>query len=312
MRLNASMSPITDPYGRPLTNLRISITQKCDLQCFFCHKEGEPKKTHTEMTPREIGRIATVAANLGINRVKLTGGEPLLRSDIVDVVREVCSIEGVEEAAMTTNGVLLGGLARSLREAGLRRVNVSVPSLDRDMYRSVAGVDAADRVVAGVRAAVDAGLYPVKVNMVLLRGLTEGRVEEMIRWTAENGLVLQLIEFESPVESELYERYHMDLGGVEAMLAGRAERVETRRMQKRRKYFLRGGGEVEVVRPMHNRDFCGNCNRLRVTSDGRFKPCLFRDDNTVDFLSAMRSGASDEELRRLLLKAASRRRPYFT
>ena len=310
---NASVDRlITDPYGRPVDNLRVSITQSCDLRCFFCHREGEPRQTPIEMTPKEIGRVVAVAAGLGVNRIKLTGGEPLLREDVVDVVYEVSHADEVKEVAMTTNGVLLAKLAQSLREAGLGRVNVSVPSLNPEVYRRVAGVDAAETVLEGVRAAVDASLWPVKVNMVVLRGLTEEKVEEMIRFTVENGLVLQLIEFESrDGSSELYHTYHVDLTPIEAMLEARAERVTVRRMQKRRKFFLRDGGEVEVVRPMHNIEFCGSCSRLRVTSDGRFKPCLFRDDNTVDFLTPMRSGASDANISRLLLEAVGKRKPYF-
>ena len=303
---------IKDPYGRPVDNLRLSVTQECDLRCFFCHREGESRHAYSEMSPDEMERVVSVAASLGVGRVKLTGGEPLLRGDIAEVVRRLSSIPRIREVAVTTNGILLGGLAGPLRAAGLTRVNVSLPSLDVAVYRAVTGVDAVGMVRDGIVAAVEAGLSPVKVNMVMLRGLNDGEVEKMIDFTADSGLILQLIEFEAPSPDFAYYRdYHMDLGGLEEILGKRAEQVVVRRMHKRRKYFLKGGGEVEVVRPMHNATFCGNCSRLRVTSDGRFKPCLFRDDNTVDFLTPIRSGATDEAIKSMFLEAVSRRKPYF-
>lgn len=304
---------IKDPFGRPVDNLRLSVTQRCNLKCFFCHREGEDYAADREMTPMEIERVVRVAVALDIGKVKLTGGEPLLRSDIVDIVGRLSRIPRLREVAMTTNGILLGSLAGPLKAAGLARVNVSLGSLKPESYQAITGVGCLSEVLAGIKEAVRMGLSPVKVNMVLLKGLNDSQVSSMVDFTRENGLVLQLIEFESPTpEGEYYRTYHMRLDEVEEELKGRTTRTVVRRMQKRRKYFLEGGGEVEVVRPMHNTSFCGSCSRLRVTSDGKFKPCLFRTDNLVDFLTPMRNGASDEKIKSLLLEAVSRRRPYFT
>ncbi|MFH0897031.1 MAG: GTP 3',8-cyclase MoaA, partial [Candidatus Bathyarchaeota archaeon] len=248
-----------------------------------------------------------------IKKVKLTGGEPLLRTDIVEIVGKLSNIPHIQEVAMTTNGTYLKSLAGPLKVAGLARVNVSLGSLDPECFSSITGVEGVGQTLEGIKEAARVGLSPIKVNMVVLKGLNDNQVSAMIEYTGEYSLILQLIEFESPnSEGGYYSRYHSDLAEIEMELKEKAARVTVRRMQKRRKYFLDGGGEVEVVRPMHNTSFCMNCSRLRVTSDGKFKPCLFVADNLVDFLTPMRNGATDEEVKALLLVAVNRRRPYFT
>jgi cyclic pyranopterin phosphate synthase len=302
---------LVDPYGRPVESIRISVTQRCNLNCFYCHLEGEVPRKNAEMTPREIQRIAEVAASFSIKKFKLTGGEPLVRSDILEIIRGIKAVNGVEEVSMTTNGVLLLQYAEQLKDAGLARVNVSLDTLHREAFKRITGVDALRAVIAGVRAATEAGLHPVKVNMVLLKGVNEDEVPEMIEFAAENGLILQIIEFESPLEGELYDKYHADLETIEESLRSKARKVTVRRMHHRKKYFLSNGGEVEIVRPMHNTEFCQYCNRMRVTSDGKLKPCLFRNDNLVDILKPIRKGASNEKLKALFLEAVKRRKPYF-
>jgi len=264
------------------------------------------------MSPAEIERVVQVAASLGVVKVKLTGGEPLLRKDITEIVRRVSVIPHIQEVALTTNGINLGNLALPLKANGLRRVNVSIPSLDPEVYKAVTGTDALNQVLAGIRGASAANLRPIKVNMVVLKGLTEHQLWDMIGFTKRHDLILQLIEFESPDPTTgAYPRYHADLTHIEAELEANAKEITVRDMQKRRKFFLRGGGEVEVVRPMHNTNFCANCNKLRVTSDGKFKPCLFRADNLIDFLTPLRAGASDAVLEKLYQEAVMARRPYF-
>ncbi|HDJ04809.1 MAG TPA: GTP 3',8-cyclase MoaA, partial [Candidatus Bathyarchaeota archaeon] len=171
-----------------------------------------------------------------------------------------------------------------------------------------------DAAVSGIKDAVDAGLSPVKVNMVLMKGINDDQVWEMVDFARRNGLILQLIELESfhGRLEEVYLRRHLDLSGIEEELERRAVRVVVREVHHRRKYILPEGVEVEVVKPMHNTEFCKYCNRLRVTSDGRLKPCLFRDDNLVDILGPMRRGASEADLKELFLEAVRKRKPYFT
>jgi cyclic pyranopterin phosphate synthase len=303
---------IEDSYGRPVTSIRVSITQRCNLHCFYCHREGEANGSYTEMTPEEIRRIVSVAGFFDIGRVKLTGGEPLLRSDILEILRKIKSVPEVSEVSMTTNGTLLSGLAKPLKEAGLDRVNVSLDTRSRETYKSITRADMFGSVVDGIDEAVKAGLSPVKVNMVVLKGVNVEQVWSMMDFARENGLILQLIEFESANEDDLYHRYHSDLNQIENELRIKAEKIIVRRMHHRRKYLLPEGVEVEVVRPMHNTEFCRYCNRIRVTSDGKFKPCLFRTDNLVDCLGPMRKGASDETLKKLFIESVNRRRPYFT
>lgn len=303
---------LIDPCGRPVESIRISVTQRCNLSCFYCHREGEDIKHGEEMTPEEIKRIVEVAASFSIKKVKLTGGEPLARKDIVEIVQKIWSTRGVEEISMTTNGVLLAKCAQRLKDAGLARVNVSLGTLNPEKFKQITCVDAFKKVIMGIQTAAKVGLKPVKVNMVLLRNINEDEVSDMIRFTAENGLILQIIELETPNETEAYKKYHVKLNDVKFFLEAMAEKVVIREMHHRRKYFLKGGGEVEVVNPMHNTEFCKYCNRIRVTSDGKLKPCLLRNDNLVDFVGPLRQGASNDTLKALFVEAVNKRKPFFT
>jgi cyclic pyranopterin phosphate synthase len=303
---------LKDNYGRPLLNLRIALTRPCNLHCSFCHAEGEDKfaENHVEMTADEVVRIAKVAVRLGVSRIKLTGGEPLLRKDIVQIVRGIASIPGLEELSMTTNGTLLEPLARELRANGLKRVNINLPTIDGEIYCKLTG-GRLENVLDGVKAAVEAGLNPVKLNMLVLRGVNDFQVAEMIDFAREVGAVLQLIELEPiNISREYYATYHKPLGEYEEMLNQKAVKVETRKHMQNRRIFHLQDVKVEVVHPIENTDFCWHCTRLRVTSDGKLKPCLMRNDNTVDILTPMRNGATDKELVELFKLANQRRQPY--
>jgi len=304
---------LIDNYGRPLLNLRMAITRRCNLRCQFCHREGEENHTETsadEMTVDEIVRIAQVAARVGISRIKLTGGEPLMRKDIVEIVKGIASIPRVTDLSMTTNGTMLAFLAEELHTSGLRRVNISVPTLEGEIYGKLTG-GRLGNALAGVSAAVEAGFSPVKLNMLILNGVNDSAVPEMVEFASENGAVLQLIELEPVnIDDSYYHVNHKSLDEYEAMLTQKAVSVETRRyMQSRRVYHL-PDVTVEVVHPIENTEFCRHCTRLRVTSGGELKPCLMRSDNLVDVLMAMRRGASDEQLTELFALANERRCPY--
>jgi cyclic pyranopterin phosphate synthase len=299
---------VEDRFGRPLRSLRISVTGECNLRCFYCHREGM-EGGGRRMSAEELGRVAEVASSLGMGRVKLTGGEPLLREDLEEVVREVS--EHAEEVSLVTNGVGLVGRAGALAEAGLRRVNVSLDTLDPEKYARLTGIRALDRVIGGIEAALDVGLVPVKLNMLLLRGVNEGEVERMVEFAGERGLKLQLLElirlpWDPP---RIYEVFHLDLSGVEGWLREKGREVGRREQNARRVYRL-DGAEVEVVRPMHNSEFCLYCSRLRLTHDGYLKPCLMRRDNLVDLLTPLREGR-EEEVKRAFELAVERREPFF-
>ncbi len=296
--------PLIDSYNRMVTSLRISVTQRCNLNCIYCHHEGEVTHAHahSEISKDTITALVRAALAHGVGKVKFTGGEPLCRSDFVDIVAE---LPALKEVSVTTNGTLLSKCAYDLAEAGLRRVNVSLDTLRPERYQRITGggSDALDSVLDGVCAAVDAGLTPVKLNMVLLGGINDDEIWDLINFARSNrDVILQIIElmdFTGICET-------VDMGAVEDTLRARASEIVTRRMHRRRKYMV-DGAEVELVRPIDNSLFCANCNRLRVTSDGKLKGCLLSNDNLISI-----SGASEEEMHKLLERSVAMRKPYYS
>jgi len=303
------LDPLVDPYGRPVTSLRISVTQRCNLACFFCHREGE-HNPGVEMTPSEIGRLVEVAAELGVTKVKSTGGEPLMRSDIVEVTRMISP--HVREVSITTNAILLPPVARQLREAGLSRVNISLHSLRREAVQRIAGVDCLDKVKTGIEAASEAGLKPIKLNFVVMKGLNSDEISDMLLLSAETGSILQLIEYQRLERGvERWGDLYYDLTPLENKWSGEAVKIVEQEMHRRKRYTLPGGATVEVVRPIHNTVFCANCNRLRLTSDGSLKPCLMRSDNLIPAVQLIRGGAPKSELVSAFWRATDLRAPYW-
>jgi len=301
-----------DNCGRPALNLRISLTQRCNLKCVYCHREGQfPGSILPEMTTDEVLRIARMAVSLGMTRIKLTGGEPLLRSDIVDIVRGLAAIPGLHDLAMTTNGTDLSVLASPLREAGLRRVNINLPSLDPKTYAMVNGGDL-NEALNGVGAAVNAGFYPVKLNTLVLNGLNTDAIPKMIEFAAQSHVILQLMELEPiNVKDDFYKEHFFSLESFEEELKKQAVEVQTRGDMQNRHVYTLPEVKVEVVHPIENTAFCASCTRLRVTSDGKLKPCLMVNDNLVDVLTPIRNGATEEELEELFIMAVKRREPYY-
>ncbi len=286
------------------------MTQKCNMHCPYCHREGETNPS-TVMSVEEIVHIVKTALGLGISRVKLTGGEPLLRKDVLDIVEGIAELRGLRDLSMTTNGTFLEAMAKDLKMKGLNRVNVSLPTLNPETYRNLMGGNLRD-AIEGVRAAVEAELYPVKLNMLMLKNVNEREVERMIQFAERTMTILQLIELEPlNLSDAYYERYHLHLNEFDHKLKEQALEVRTREyMQNRRVYFL-PRVKVEVIHPIENTEFCARCTRIRVTSDGKVKPCLMRNDNLVDVLTPLRNGANDEELTKLFLEAIKRREPYY-
>lgn len=300
-----------DNYGRPFLNFRVSITQKCNLRCPYCHREGQPSSP-IEMTPDEIAGISRIAAELGAHDVKLTGGEPLLRKDVTDIVRLLSDIKGIREVSLVTNGTLLTNLlAKRLRQNGLTRVNVNLPSIDEATYRRLTSGELQE-ALRGVRAATNAGLTPVKINMLLLKGENENHVDQMTKFAGSIGAVLQVIELEPLNVEDLYFReHHCTLELIEDRIAKAANKVELRPSMHARRVYTLGNVKVELVHPVENTEFCLHCSRVRLTSDGKIKPCLMTNDGVVDILSPLRSGKGEEELRRLFVDVVRHRRPFF-
>lgn len=301
-----------DSCGRPALNLRISLTQRCNLKCVYCHREGQfPGSNLPEMTKDEVLRIARTAVSLGMTRLKLTGGEPLLRADIVEIVHGLAEIPGLHDLAMTTNGTRLSVLSESLKEAGLKRVNINLPSLDPKTYSMVNG-GSLNHALDGVAAAVKADLHPVKLNTLVLRGINVDDIPKMIEFARQNQVILQLMELEPVnIKDDFYNEHFFSLESFEGELKNQALEVQTRGDMQNRHVYKLSGVTVEVVHPIENTAFCARCTRLRVTSDGKLKPCLMVNDNLVDILGPMRSGADDEELKQLFVTAVKRREPYY-
>jgi cyclic pyranopterin phosphate synthase len=254
-------------------------------------------------------RLARAARQLGIRKLKLTGGEPLLRDDVVALVKKLAPY--FEELSMTTNGTMLSQHAARLKNAGLARVNVSLDSLRPRTYACITARDLLRGVLAGVKRAVASGLL-VKLNVVLLRGLNTNEVENIISFSAANRTILQLIELTASREGtaeRVYQRYHYSLEPLEQWLHARAHRTKVRELHRRKKYFLPWDGaevEVEVVRPMHNTQFCRNCTRLRVTADGLLKGCIFASRGY-----RLEPDDYEEAIRAKLVAATFSRAPYW-
>ncbi len=278
---------LIDDYGREIRSLRFSITNRCNLNCIYCHREGEGRRELVEEISAELViEIARVASGyFNIRKIKFSGGEPLMRDDLVDIVQGMRDFE--DDISATTNGVFLKKYAAELADAGMDRVNVSLDSLKEERYDFItSSSNNLPKVIEGIYSAIDAGLTPVKLNMVLLKGINDDEIVGMMDFVRECNkrggggvVILQLIEL-IPYFNPSVQNYEADFYGVEAELKSKASAIKTRRMQHRRKYFV-DGVEVEVVHPIDNTEFCANCSRLRITSDGKIKPCLLRNDHLV-------------------------------
>ena len=262
------------------------------------------------MTMNEIVRIAKIAVNLGISRIKLTGGEPLMRADILDIVRGIAVLPNLADLSMTTNGTLLSQFARELRAIGLKRVNISLPTLDADVYAKLTG-GRLEEALRGVKTAVETGFNPVKLNMLVLKDVNDSNVQEMISFARETGTILQLIELEPiNITSAYYSEHHKSLNAYEEALKQDALEVETREFMHNRHVYTMPDVRVEIIHPIENTEFCMHCTRLRLTSDGKLKPCLMRNDNLIDVLTPIRDGADDKELSELFEKINVIRAPF--
>jgi GTP 3',8-cyclase len=262
------------------------------------------------MSVQEIVRIAKIGIDLGISRVKLTGGEPLIREDLPQIIAEISAAPGLRDLSLSTNGLLLVGMAKKLFQSGLKRVNVSLPSLNPETYRKLTGGNLPE-ALAGIKTAIDAGFCPVKLNMVVLKDVNFDEISCMIDYAGSNGAVLQLIELDPiNVSGKYYDDNHRNLDDQETILAAKAISIERRPFMHNRRIYHLPNATVEVVHPIENTDFCMHCTRLRVTSDGKLKPCLMRNDNLIDILTPIRQGATDEELKELFVKANGLREPF--
>ncbi|HVT02497.1 MAG TPA: GTP 3',8-cyclase MoaA, partial [Thermoanaerobaculia bacterium] len=299
---------LQDSYGRAIGDWRISITDRCNFRCTYCIPvENIVWKPRGEiLSYEEIERLVSIGITLGIRKVRLTGGEPLLRTGVVGLVRRLKALRGVEDLALTTNGKLLPAFAADLRAAGLDRINVSLDSLRPDVFAQLTKRNALAEVLEGIESATRAGFHPVKINAVVIRGVNEDEVVDFARFAHETGHTVRFIEF-MPLDSghlwsrdqvvsgaEIIERISSELSLIPIAPRSAAETA-------RRFGFAGGKGEIGVITPVSN-PFCGNCNRIRITADGQLRSCLFSLQET-DLKTPLRSGFSDEEIAGVLREA---------
>src|ERR1700756_4214594 len=293
---------LSDKFGRPITDLRISITDHCNYKCVYC-RTGNEGALYAELPFEDYLRMARILVGLGIKKVRLTGGEPLLRKGVVEFVRELSKLRSAGgtplELALTTNGHLLAEMAQPLKEAGLDRVTVSMDAVDPERFARITRVaNGFDSVLAGVRAARRVGLDPVKVNCVLLRGFNEDQVIPFGMFAREEDVIVRFIEFMPLEEDRVWSPSTVvSLDEILARMAEYRPLIEIPRAHSetaRRYRFEDGIGEIGIIAPVSH-PFCGHCSRIRITSDGKIRTCLFSVWDH-DLHAQMRRGASDEEL----------------
>ena len=293
---------LTDKFGRAITDLRISITDRCNYRCVYC-RTGNSGASYAELPFADYLRMARVLVSLGITKVRLTGGEPLLRKGIVEFVRDLRGLQTLNgdalDIALTTNGHLLPEMAEPLKKAGLDRVTVSMDAVDPDRFARITRVPTGyDNVLAGIRVARRVGLWPVKVNCVLLRGFNEDQIIPFGMFAREEGVVVRFIEFMPLEEDRMWSPAVVVT--LEEILRRMAEylplvQIPHGRSETARRYrFEDGTGEIGIIAPV-SQPFCGHCSRIRITSDGKIRTCLFSVWDH-DLYALLRRGASDEEM----------------
>lgn len=296
-----------DTKGRNINYLRISITDRCNLRCRYCMPlQGVEKLGHDKiLSLEEIARLVKVAAGLGICKIRLTGGEPLVRKNIGQLIGYINDIPGIDDIALTTNGVLFADMAEELKAAGLDRVNFSLDTLVEDKYRYITRVGNLDQVLRSINKAIELKMEPVKINTVLIRGFNDNEVLDFADLAYNRPLHIRFIEFMPIGNLQFWTRENIVTSQEARELIGQKYNLiegKTVKGSGPAKYFkLEGGqGSVGFISPMSNH-FCSECNRIRMTAEGRLRGCLY-DKTETDLKHALDSGASDEELRQLFLK----------
>lgn len=297
----------TDRYGRRINYLRISVTDRCNLRCSYCMPpEGIPLMAHDEILKyEEIIRLARLAHGVGFTKFRITGGEPLARKGLPDLVRELARIDKNIDLALTTNGVLLSKYAEELKSAGLRRINISLDTLKREKFQQISRFDLFDEVMSGIERAIQVGFEPIKINVVAVKGVNDDEILDFIEMTKEQPLWVRFIELMPFSRNNWRDESFMSVDEIK-------EHIETRYQltavgqpdtsAPSMDYQVEGHkGYIGFIAPL-SEAFCDLCNRLRLTADGHLLPCL-HSDMEIDIKTPMRAGASDDELKLILRKA---------
>jgi GTP 3',8-cyclase len=299
-------SPLVDTFGRAHDNLRISVTDRCNIRCFYCMPEtGVQFMGRREILSfEEIERFVRVAVRLGIRKLRITGGEPLVRRDLPVLIRKLVAIPGIQDLALTTNAVLLGEMAEPLYAAGLRRINIHLDTLDRERFRHITRRDDLDKVVAGIETCLRLGYGPVKLNAVAIKDLTEHDIVPIARFCREHAIEPRFIEFMPLDAQQLWDRTRVltadEMIGVLSREVSPLEEIPDRdpRAPATEYQYMDGGGRVGFIASV-TRPFCLNCNRIRLTADGKLRYCLFAIEE-ADVKSLLRSGADDDAIAALI------------
>ncbi|MGE0757093.1 MAG: GTP 3',8-cyclase MoaA [Pirellulaceae bacterium] len=308
-------TPLIDKLGRVHTSLRISVTDRCNIRCFYCMPEVDVrfKPRHEILSFEEIERFARVTAELGIRKIRLTGGEPLVRADLHLLVEMLTAVPGMQDIALTTNGILLAEQAEALRRAGLQRVNISLDAMSEEVFQRISRRPGLDRVLAGIRAAQHVGFPVIRLNAVAIQGITESEVVPLGEFARRLGLELRFIEF-MPLDADGQWQMDQVLTGetIRSILESEfgpllpAERPDP--SQPAMDYeFADGRGRIGFINPV-TQPFCGDCNRLRLTAEGQVRNCLF-STTEWDARAVLRRGGSDAELAQLVRDCVAAKKP---
>ncbi len=305
-----SATPLIDRFGRVHNNLRISVTDRCNIRCVYCMPES------VEFMPRssllnfeEIARFVRAATTVGIDKIRLTGGEPLVRRDLPTLVAQIATIPGIKDIGLTTNGILLAPMAKALWDAGLRRINISLDTMDPAKFLELTRRTGFEQVIEGILAAKAAGFDPVKLNAVAIKGMTESDVVPLGRFCRDHGLELRFIEYMPLDAGNLWERekvlYASEI--LDILTQGIGPLIPSPNRDPRAPAldfdYADGGGRVGMIASV-SRPFCASCNRIRLTADGKLRNCLFALDET-DVKTMLREGASDEKLAQALRQSVA-------
>ncbi len=304
-----------DNCNREIKHIRFSVTSKCNFNCIYCDQEGFIPKS-SELSIEEITKLCKILVEiLNVTRIKFTGGEPLCRKGFIEIIKNVSDLQLYKDISMTTNGSYLYEKAEELFNAGLNRINVSLGSLKPEVYEKIYGSDSLEKVLKGLQKAKEVGFNIIKLNFVLLKGINDTELEDMIEFCAENDFILQLIELHEVSEAlkgngDFYKKHHLDLLPIITELEAKAKETIIRgSMQNRKVFIMPNSVVIETVTPGHN--FCMGCTKLRVGCDGNLFGCLYRSDLGKNIKGALSNHYSLSKYEEIVRKVVDSRKPYY-
>ncbi len=304
-----------DNCNREIKHIRFSVTSDCNFACLYCDREGFIPET-AELSVDEITQLCRILAQiLKVTKIKFTGGEPLLREEIVEIIRNISDLHLYKDISMTTNGFYLPEKAQSLYNAGLNRINVSLGTLKPEIYKKIYGSDSLEVVLKGLMKAKEVGLTPIKLNYVVLKGLNDQEIDDLVNFCAENEFILQLIELHKVSNSisksnGFYEKHYFDISPLINKFEEKAIDMQIRgNMQNRKVFTLPNSVKVETITPGH--EFCMGCTKIRVGCDGNLFGCLFRSDLGTNIKEALKNNHSISMYEKIVKQVVDTREPYY-